>query len=744
VAVLNGIHCSVRDIVTRARAAFAVGVVATGLTVVAAPPAHGAPLTFDVTSSACSGPGSIQDAAASANANPGIDTIRVAAGLTVNLYTCTRPGGVLFEDWYAISLTDSVVIEGNGATVDGLSTWIDTAGNVNPKQKCPNGTGYLTLTYSPAFAEIGDYRTANPGLTVTVRDLNLQRIPSAFLVNGSASLNLTGSNLDQINDIYGSCSRPMIDATRDGASVAMSQSTISNSWAYTANLLDVGAVIAVGTGNLDVFQSGLADNKAGRAFMTGGAANIVSTVVSGSGGARAYGGTMNIVNSAVVPSLSFRRTDRISAFGGSTVNLTASSVSALTTVCIRAEVDTPCDTPGGPLEAAGAGSSINLIDSAVGSFTRSPGGPVVMPAGGTYTSNARTWVQPTQSQDAAAIAGILPNAITDDPGLPNDATPPAFLTPGITFPRLVIPVLSDGVNPGRLIDAVPDATCAGSNALINPIDGSCITADVFGQPRWDSNDTRNIGAIQLALSPYLAARPTGGGGGVALTWNRVPDPLTGPITGYSVCYRVRGSGAPCTTVAVAGPDTLTTTISGLTNGTEYEFSVAVVNQAGNGPQSNVAPATPLGPLAPPVVTASPGDGEVGLSWPIPDLGGHPLAGYTVAYRPVGATDWVGAGTVTTNAARISGLTNGTAYEFLVTAVSTDGVNSEPGRATATPQNASATTTTSTTSGGSAGGLATTGGNTLGLGITASALLAGGIVLLLMSRRRSSTRGRPAA
>ena len=676
-----------RKSVTRVRPLLAVVFIAVGLTVVEASPVQAAPITFDVTSTACSGPGSIQEAAANANANPGVDTIRFSAGLTVSLASCTRPSGVLFEYWYAITLNESVVIDGNGATLDGLSTWIDTAGNVNPKQGCPTSPGYTTLTYSPAFAEIGDYRTTNPGLTVTVQNLNLKRMPSAFLVNGSASLNLTGSNLDQINDIYARCSRPMIDALREGANVSMSNSVISNSWAYTSNTQDAGGVIAVDTGNLEVFQSLLSDNMAGRAFFTSGTSNIVSTVVTSSGGAHAIGGTMNIVNSAIVPNVSFHKRDRISASNAGTVNLTASSVSALTTVCVRVENDTlPCDMPGEPLEALGAGSSINLTDSAVGSFVRSPGGPIVMPAGGTYMSNARTWVQPTSVQDAAAIAAILPNAITADPGLPNDGTPSAFLAPGITYPRLVMPVLSDGVNPGRLIDAVPNATCAGANALINPIDSSCITSDVFGQPRWDANGTRNIGAIQLALSPHLDARPTGGGGEVALTWNRVPDPLTGPITGYSICYRIRGSVAPCTSVAVSGVGTLTTTITGLTNGTEYEFTVVAVNSVGDGPPSNVATATPLGPIGTPEVSAVAGEQSVQVYWTAPSCGGRsgPNA-YQVVYRPAGASAWFsGPSNLVARTALIPELEGGVQYEFGVFATCGLDTQSELGTTSATP------------------------------------------------------------
>jgi hypothetical protein len=93
---------------------------------------------------------------------------------------------------------------------------------------------------------------------------------------------------------------------------------------------------------------------------------------------------------------------------------------------------------------------------------------------------------------------------------------------------------------------------------------------------------------------------------------------------------------------VNGPDSLTTQVSGLTNGTPYEFEVSAVRAtAGAGPASNRVVATPFGQIGAPVVTAEGGDGEVRLFWTEPPAGGHPgPLSYTVVYRPVGTTDWL--------------------------------------------------------------------------------------------------------
>ena len=73
----------------------------------------------------------------------------------------------------------------------------------------------------------------------------------------------------------------------------------------------------------------------------------------------------------------------------------------------------------------------------------------------------------------------------------------------------------------------------------------------------------------------------------------------------------RAPGAGTTPTDISGPDTLARQVTGLTNGTEYEFEVrATYSPSGEGPWSNTATGTPLGPIGAPVVTATPGNGQV--------------------------------------------------------------------------------------------------------------------------------------
>jgi len=189
--------------------------------------------------------------------------------------------------------------------------------------------------------------------------------------------------------------------------------------------------------------------------------------------------------------------------------------------------------------------------------------------------------------------------------------------------------------------------------------------------------------VQTAQSPFLAV--TSVNADIGLGWNRPPDPVSGAITGYRVSYVPVAGGTP-QTLDVAGADTTSTTITGLTLGTPYLFTVAPVNVAGPGTPSNEVVATPLGAVGPPTVTATAGDTSAQIFWTEPTLGGHPgLPSYYVMYRPTGTTTWIqGPGPLAGRVTTIPGLTNGTSYDVGVFATSTDGTPSALATTTVIP------------------------------------------------------------
>ena len=145
-----------------------------------------------------------------------------------------------------------------------------------------------------------------------------------------------------------------------------------------------------------------------------------------------------------------------------------------------------------------------------------------------------------------------------------------------------------------------------------------------------------------------------------------------PVTAYSVTPYIGVIAQPVTTFT--SPLT-TETITGLTDGTAYTFAVTATTDAGTGPASSLsAPVTPATvPSAPLAVNGVAGDGQVVLSWtPPPQDGGDPVTAYSVTPYIGFIAQPVTAFTSPLTTETITGLTDGTAYTFAVTATTDRG------------------------------------------------------------------------
>jgi len=173
---------------------------------------------------------------------------------------------------------------------------------------------------------------------------------------------------------------------------------------------------------------------------------------------------------------------------------------------------------------------------------------------------------------------------------------------------------------------------------------------------------------------------------VSLTWSPPSSNGGSPITNYKV-YRGTTSGGK-TLIATIG-NQLSYSDGGLTNGVKYYYQVSAVNNAGEGPRSNEASATPTAPAGPPTaprgLSASPGDATVTLTWSAPSSnGGSPITNYRI-YRDTSSNGetWLGTiGNVLTYSD--TAVTNGVTYYYQVSAVNGVGEGPRSNEASATP------------------------------------------------------------
>ena len=208
---------------------------------------------------------------------------------------------------------------------------------------------------------------------------------------------------------------------------------------------------------------------------------------------------------------------------------------------------------------------------------------------------------------------------------------------------------------------------------------------------------------------------------ITLSWS----PVSG-ATSYNL-YRGTSAGGEAVSPHKSGLTSATFTDTSVVNGTAYYYVVTAIGHGGEGLASNEATATPepsTPPLAPTFLVATAGNNQVQLSWTgVLNTASYNVKRSTVTGGPY-TTVSTPAGSVTGTGYTDKGVTNGTTYYYVVTAVNVAGEGPASNEANATPTtpriNAGGGAYSSTTLGTFQADTAYTGGGTwsfYGLNIT---------------------------
>ena len=225
------------------------------------------------------------------------------------------------------------------------------------------------------------------------------------------------------------------------------------------------------------------------------------------------------------------------------------------------------------------------------------------------------------------------------------------------------------------IDGVSTSTSVIVTGLTNGTVYSFRVAAVnaIGTGSYTSSLTSTPATIPGAPTSLSAARS---GTSATLTWSAPASNGGSAVTDYLVSYKL-SSDASWTNFSDGVSASTGATVTGLTNGADYDFQVVTVNLVGNS-----APTSTVN------LTATPGASQVALAWNAPASPGGTIADYEMQYRVSGAAGWTTFpdSVSTSTGGTVTSLTNGTIYNFRVaTILTTSAVSSYTSVVSATPR-----------------------------------------------------------
>jgi hypothetical protein len=284
---------------------------------------------------------------------------------------------------------------------------------------------------------------------------------------------------------------------------------------------------------------------------------------------------------------------------------------------------------------------------------------------------ARTFHTAIEMFDGTGVQAVSdPVTVTwaNVPGAPTDVTGVAGI--GTVDVSWLAPASNGGgAISGYAVTGSPSGTCTTTGALTCRVSG--LTGGTPYAFTVIASNGAGPGPASAASAPVVPAglpgAPTAvtavrGNAAAQVSWSAAAANGSA-ITAYTVTSSTGGKHCATTGAVIC-------TVTGLTNGQPYTFTVTATNGAGVGPASGASNSvTPAAvPDAPTSVGATAGDGSAVVTWAAAVSGGSAVTGYTVAATP-GVHGCTTTGALTCS---ISGLANGTTYLITVKAANTLG------------------------------------------------------------------------
>ena len=602
--------------------------------------------------------------------------VTVTASFSASAGSATLTNATAVTDTSGVADFSSLVLNGNAGTT-GTLTFTATGYELVTSGSVEIVKAPQTITFAdpaPSGATYGDppipvAPTASSGLEVTL----VASDPTVCTVSGggidivrAGSCTITASRAESQNHLAAA------DVVRTLTIAKANQAALSMTSASTAvfgERISLASSGGSGTGTVSFgVVSGTCTISSGSTLVLGDAGSlceVAATKQTDANHLAITSATQTITIARAGQTLAFTSTVPTSPVSGDTYTPTAEALSTVT----------------------GRGSGVQPVFSVSGTCGLS-GGVVTFGASGdcTITASATATTNFTAASDVVqtiAVGSINQNITFARP------TDVAFGSSSVAMTATASSGLP--VTYGLGVGTTNSACAVSSLGVVSVLAvGTCeVTASQVGDSQFAaaSDVTRTfLITLAVATAPTLASASAGS---QAITVAFTVPGFTGgvPVAGYEVTATPTGAGATVVdTACVASP----CTIGGLVNGVEYTVTVAAINVAGTGPAS-----TASGPLTPATAayavdtfSAVPGDTVVDLAWTAltaPQLGGGSFTRYEISIREAGVTPmpaWtLVTDTVTTQTAdtfQVTGLDNGTSYEFRLVAITTANTVEIPG------------------------------------------------------------------